>query len=351
VERGDAQIAILRAPITEGAGTIIAEDALVAVVARDNPVTSMSPADLSAVLSGTITNWAALGGEDRPISVYRIEPRTDQARLTDYYFLHGTAPAAGARTLVSEQDLTDAVALDPGGIGAVSYSGVGNTRPLALTGACEISVAPGRLSIRNEDYPLSYAISVLARPGSLPEQVIAYLDFLGTPEAQAAIRQSGLIDLAPETQALAAQGERLVNAIRLSGTEIPAADLQRLAKTLAGKGRLSATFRFEPGSSTLDAGSKQRVARMAAELAAGAFDGRSLTFVGFSDGVGAAEQNLKIGLARAQAVEAAVREAAGDLAGHSVELGSDSFGETLPIACDDSEWGRRINRRVEVWVR
>ena len=27
------------------------------------------------------------------------------------------------------------------------------------------------------------------------------------------------------------------------------------------------------------------------------------------------------------------------------------FGEALPMACDDEEWGRQINRRVEIWVK
>jgi phosphate transport system substrate-binding protein len=29
----------------------------------------------------------------------------------------------------------------------------------------------------------------------------------------------------------------------------------------------------------------------------------------------------------------------------------DAFGEAMPMACDDTAWGRQVNRRVEVWVR
>ena len=31
-------------------------------------------------------------------------------------------------------------------------------------------------------------------------------------------------------------------------------------------------------------------------------------------------------------------------------LETEAFGEALPMACDDSDWGRKVNRRVEVWV-
>jgi phosphate transport system substrate-binding protein len=34
-----------------------------------------------------------------------------------------------------------------------------------------------------------------------------------------------------------------------------------------------------------------------------------------------------------------------------VDISVAAFGEALPMACDDSAWGREVNRRVEVWVR
>jgi phosphate transport system substrate-binding protein len=34
-----------------------------------------------------------------------------------------------------------------------------------------------------------------------------------------------------------------------------------------------------------------------------------------------------------------------------VDLKTEAFGEAMPMACDDSAWGRQVNRRVEVWLR
>jgi phosphate transport system substrate-binding protein len=34
-----------------------------------------------------------------------------------------------------------------------------------------------------------------------------------------------------------------------------------------------------------------------------------------------------------------------------VLMSTASFGEALPMACDDTSWGRQVNRRVEVWVQ
>ncbi len=82
----------------------------------------------------------------------------------------------------------------------------------------------------------------------------------------------------------------------------------------------------------------------------GAFDGRRLIFVGFSDGEGRAEVNLRLSLRRAETVRNAIRSAAEAADPDRVTLDIDAFGEAMPMACEDSDWGRAVNRRVEVWL-
>ncbi len=73
-------------------------------------------------------------------------------------------------------------------------------------------------------------------------------------------------------------------------------------------------------------------------------------FVGFSDGEGPASANLVLSRRRAEAVRAAVLAAATTVDRNRLKLSVDAFGEAMPMACDDTDWGRQINRRVEVWV-
>jgi len=86
-------------------------------------------------------------------------------------------------------------------------------------------------------------------------------------------------------------------------------------------------------------------------LEQGTYDARQLLFVGFSDGDGAAKANRDIALRRAEAVQRAVSAAAVTANLERVDIGVDAYGEAMPMACDDSDWGRQVNRRVEVWVR
>ena len=79
----------------------------------------------------------------------------------------------------------------------------------------------------------------------------------------------------------------------------------------------------------------------------GEFDGKTLYFIGFSDGAGPADGNQRLSLRRARSVESAI---AAKVEGAPVTLDAAGFGEALPMACDDTAWGRQVNRRVEVWV-
>ena len=71
--------------------------------------------------------------------------------------------------------------------------------------------------------------------------------------------------------------------------------------------------------------------------------------IGFSDGEGSADANRDLSAARALAVESALLSLLGDIP-EDIRLGTAGFGEALPIGCDDTAWGRQMNRRVEVWV-
>ena len=90
---------------------------------------------------------------------------------------------------------------------------------------------------------------------------------------------------------------------------------------------------------------------MAYAIEQGRYDARQILLVGFSDGQGPAPKNKGIALQRAKAVKQALENAAETANFNRINIEVDAFGEALPMACDDSEWGRQANRRVEVWVR
>jgi phosphate transport system substrate-binding protein len=185
----------------------------------------------------------------------------------------------------------------------------------------------------------------------LPKLARDFLSFTRSRPAQIVIRRAGFVDQAPEEVPVDLQGDRFANAITVAEGADGLAALQRMTRTLADMKRLTTSFRFEPGATRLDAQSRSNVQQLARALEAGRYDGRRLIFVGFSDGQGPASGNLTIARERAKAVRDAVELAAETADLDRVTIETQAFGEAMPMACDDSAWGRQVNRRVEVWLR
>ncbi|WP_299563139.1 phosphate ABC transporter substrate-binding/OmpA family protein [uncultured Sulfitobacter sp.] len=333
---------------------VLALDAIVPVVSPSNPVRGISPFRLAQVLAGRITNWEDLGGPDVPIDLHVPSDESGLAQAIADQVLKPANLNAMSQDAVRHHRpdaLAQSVARDTFALGLTSYADRGTTQALMLTGSCGFSMQASRRTIKTEDYPLTAPMFLYFPARRLPRIAREFLAFTRGPAAQIVIRRSGFVDQTPEEITVEEQGNRFANAIAQAGGEITLEELQRMTATFTPMARLSTSFRFEAGSIRLDAQSRSNVQQLARALEVGQYDARRLLFVGFSDGNGPAEANRNIALRRAEAVRRAVSEAAVAANLDRVELQVDAFGEAMPMACDDSAWGRQANRRVEVWVR
>ncbi len=326
----------------KGAGArVLGLEPLIPIVATSNPSPQISTTDLARALSGEVDNWSQIGGPDMDLVLHGLEEGSDleaavAARLGKSAAVSVTHPDISS--------LTAAVAKDPWAL-AVAGRAEG-ARALPLTDSCDFLLQATPLAVKAGDYPLTLPVYLLTPPRRLPLMAREFLDFLTQPAAQNVIAASGFIERSPERMPLASDGMRLMNAINGAGEETSLADLQRLAAGMEGADRLSTTFRFQDGSDDLDAISQEYLTDLAQRLGAGLYDDQLITLVGFSDGTGAAEKNQELAMARAQSVlDGLVALEPGNLPSIA------AYGEAMPMACDETAAGRRLNRRVEVWLR
>lgn len=324
----------------------LALDALAAIVAPDNPTPEISTTSLARVLSGEVTNWARIGGPDMPIVLHALEDDTDMQRALTARI---GAPVAAAILHPDQQALAAAVALDPWALAIIGRANIGPARRIPLTDSCGFPLLPTPLAVKAEDYPLALPVLILAPKRRLPLMTREFLEFLRSPAAQEVIAAGGYIDRSPSRQPMTADGLRLINAIQGAGEDITLADLKRLVNLMDGADRLSLTFRFEDGSSTLDTTSRENLADLAQLIASGRFRNERVVLAGFSDGSGAASANLALSLERAGRVAQELAMLAPDLPPEALPA-IDGFGEALPMACDETAIGRQLNRRVELWL-
>jgi len=330
---------------------VIGLDALVPVVAPQNPIAALSLPQLAQIFSGEIGNWQVLGGPDAPIALHLLDPGLGLAQNFESRIMpDGEIAASDVTRHRSMTALARAVARDAYALGISAQSARGAARSLPLAGACGFSQSADANAVKAEDYPLTAPVYLYLAPRRLPQLVRDFLAWTETEAAERAVAEAGLVNQSLTRMPISIQGRRIANAIAAAGEEVALTELQRLVDSLGQAERLSATFRFADGSVDLDAQSNAWVARLAAAIERGAFDGRRLIFVGFSDAAGRAEVNLRLSLRRADHVRTAVRNAAEAAVSDRITLDIDAFGEAMPMACDDSAWGRAVNRRVEVWL-
>lgn len=336
-----------------GRSRIIALDGIVPLVSVGNPLDEISLSELRAIFSGEVTRWSALTGQDQPIALHLRDDASGQAQaFLTRVMGQGTALSPRITRHDSNASIADAVAQDPLALGIGSYSEMGNAVPVALKGPCGFASVASETSLKTEDYPLTAPLFAYLPNYRLPTIARRFLAYVNSPAAQPVIRRAGFVDQFPQAIPLDAQGHRFATAIARAGEEIGLLDLQRLVRVLADMTRLTLTFRFEDGAAQMDPQSRSNVALLAEALERGVFDDRTLVFVGFSDGQGPASQNRRLSRDRARAVrEAVLRVAHVGPGGTLPKLEIEAFGEAMPMACDETEWGRSVNRRVEVWLR
>ena len=332
---------------------VIAMEALIILVADENPMRSLTVQQVNDIFTGKITNWSQLGSTDAAINIYR---RRDEDAITNVLrndvFTDPTARfPAGSITIADEDSLSDIVAGDPNGIGFSHFSEISHARALSVRGSCGILASPTEFNIKSEEYPFSHRLYAFVPDGALPHVAQGFMDYVVTDAAQEAVERAGFISGTVQTATADEQGYRFANAILASKNDAGLRALLAMTEELIDAERLSTTLRFETSSSRLDVRAETDIVRLLDQLARKDFSAREIMLVGFTDSVGSAAINAGLGKKRADQVLARIRELAPEGLLDNLTFTTVGRGEVSPIACNDTDHGRFMNRRVEIWIR
>lgn len=291
--------------------------------------------------------WARLGAEDRPLVWHSLPP----GGTLDLAASAALGPLrAEVRRAPDPASLATALRRDPWGLALLPLPLPEGLSARTVTQTCGLLADLSAFATAAGDHPLLMPVSWIETGRRLPPAARAFAEHLSSPAAQAALAQAGVpAPSAALRQPLEAEGIRLANALADRNTDLPLSARQEALALLAGAERLALSFRFDERTGALDAAGRSALADLSAHLAAGSFAGRELLLAGFTGSTGPAARNLASGEARANALHAALAATPGLPA--ETRLRAISLGEAMPIACDDSPEGRRLNRRVEVWLR
>lgn len=331
---------------------IIAVDSMVVVTHADNPVQTLTNEQLRGIFSGQIDNWSELGGPDHEIKLVNYAEGTSNYDFFMGYLYGDNIPSVEPDALATDdQAVSNVVFQDPYAIGYLGYAFQRGAKPVTLVNECGIPMTPDAFSAKTEEYSLSRRMYMYNRGDTLDDQSRSFLDFAASEDADGVILKSGFIDLGIDRRS---QGDG--DARRAAMQDVLAAGdagfegiaMDEMVSMMDGNDRLSTTIYFRAGSSKIDERGQSDMERLIRYLE-GEPAGTTVTFVGFTDDVGAFEANRELSTNRAAQIADQVAAMAGSgLPG--VTFASAGFGEIGPNACNVDDQGRAINRRVEVWI-
>ncbi|MEO0912395.1 MAG: phosphate ABC transporter substrate-binding/OmpA family protein [Pseudomonadota bacterium] len=332
---------------------VAALDGVVLVTSRDNPVKSLTEDEIAAVLAGQIDDWAQIGGDAGPITLFRPDDETGTWAVADAQIMAdaGLALSPLARVLPTDAEVSDRVASDPRAIGVTTYSNLRSARAMLIEGACGIWAQADPFTIKTEEYPFTKRIYMYRSAETAAKGVDSFIAHLASAEAQMVIADAGFVDQGLSSVSVNAQGLRFVSAMLPSSAETSLIQLQEMMTELLAAERLSLTLRFLEGSSVFDPRGDADLKRLAEIIASGLYDRKEVLLVGFTDSRGDGGENRRLSQIRAEEAESRLRALLPGNRQTTARITSLGFGELSPLACNDTPRGRNVNRRVEVWVR
>ncbi|WP_346017070.1 phosphate ABC transporter substrate-binding protein [Pseudenhygromyxa sp. WMMC2535] len=173
--------------------TTAAIDAVAIYVHRDNPIASVSLAELEDVFRGRVEDWSALGVEDLgAITLYSRENNSGTYAYFKDRVLAGYDFASEAQTLPGTAAVINAVSKDPRaiGYGGIGYAAGVRVVPLRLDSG-EIAAASGA---QLRAYPLARPLLIYTA-GEPEGEAARFIEFVRGPPGQALVRELGFFPL------------------------------------------------------------------------------------------------------------------------------------------------------------
>lgn len=330
---------------------ILAVDSLVVITHPNNPIESLTTQQLQQIYSGQIANWSELGGPDAAITFVGRDADTGTRTVFEDRIFGGVAATLRSDATIadSNSDVARIVNTDEGAIGVVGYAFQRGAKALTIVNECGIRMQPDAFSARTEEYALQRRLYLYSREDTTSEETEEFLDFATSDAADALISKAGFIGFGVDRQEQSLESGRGLSLLDPNVDPYEGQFMRDMLGRMIDYDRLSTTFRFRTGSSSLDERGRIDLERLVNYLATQP-EGSEIMFVGFTDDVGQFDGNRRLSEGRAAQVLEEVRAAA-DSQLDGMTMSSMGYGEIAPSGCNFDPEGRRINRRVEVWIK
>jgi phosphate transport system substrate-binding protein len=303
---------------------VIGFDAIAVIVNSDNPINQLTTAQLKDIFTGKTTDWSQIGGRPGPIKVILRPKELGAYELFQEMVLgKGTQFLGGAEEIKENEKVSERVRNDRSAIAFVALGGVGATKALKIA-ATETTtpIAPSEITIRNKSYPFTRNLYLYTK-GAPQGLVKDFIDYA----------------LGPGQELVASNSYVNLKLKLVSGSD---------AGSAAGSGdqrkKYNTDIRFRTNSTEVNNLAVYDLDQISRDLCSQT-GSVQVELIGYSDAQGNPQQNLSLSQQRAESVANVMRGKCPQL---NVKV--NGLGAQSPIGDNNTEEGRLLNRRVEIWV-
>lgn len=329
---------------------VIGMDGITVIVSLDNPITTLSLEEISAIFSGEITDWSHFGAPAGEIELYALESDQDSTQIFEDLVVkpYKRTMSSDVKRYNTGEALAIAVADDPQGIGFASIRSAEPASMVNIRDTCGLVHKPSNFTVLSGEYPISRNLYFYT--GDLADDARSDLvRFASSADGDRAVEKAGFVSKSVRVLPFDFFRAQIASSLTTSPQDLDVALLRQLMLELEGGFRLSTTLRFQPASIELQRESSEALDRLVAYLKTQDLAGRKILLAGYSDTSGAMDQNRDLSLQRANAARDILLNASGGAITPD-QVSVNGYGELFPIACNDTAQGRERNRRVEVWI-
>ncbi len=329
---------------------IIGVDSVLMTVHNTNPIDALSRQQLISIYTDQTTNWSQVGGPNMAIMPGARDGGSARRNFENWAFGGGRDLSPGTAELDRGRDMREFVETNPGAIGYSISDNISDTKAIDLILDCGVVTEATPFKSKAEEYLLGRRIRLYIDNQNPKPEVRQLVNFMISPAADEYVAESGYfsLGLVEDDRALA----RLMDAALIGQpARIGQAARNDIINELVSADRLSLTIRFDTGEFALDSKALRDIDRLVDYMARPENADREFIFVGFADIVGDYAYNVQLSRNRAAEVLQRVRTHPDAGALRGLDMKTVGFGEAAPVSCNDNDFGRSRNRRVEVWVR
>ncbi len=310
---------------------IIALDGIAVIVHKDNPVSKLSKSQIRDIFLGKIEDWKEVGGAPGTIALYARDGKSGTFDVFKALVLGKEDNLAkGAIRFESNAELSDRVSANQNAIGFVGLPYIRDAKAVAIADGESPAILPNDFTVATEDFVLSRRLYLYLPGKSTSPLAREFAEYIVSPAAQEVVRKRGFVSQQIFAHAL------------IPGDHYPG----EIAELTKGSKRLSINIRFEADGISLDNKAKRDLDRVYEMLHGKGKQRMALLLFGFTAETGAPK------LMNIERSTRVTRLAGRYLMDRGIWIiKSRGYGAVAAVASNDTEFGRKKNRRVEIWVQ